>query len=225
MLFTVIMFTPCGHVVYCNCVYTSWSCCLLFSCVILLQAEYGNRDGAGGNNSSMMTKTPIILARQDKRVADSAALLPPGLGGVSIMQRESSGQHLPNSPPMSHQTTTSTSGHFSPRGDLLPSPSGHHHHHSSSLPASHVLKLHDERGRGHRKQDGITSSPSSYTPLQPGMRGGGRGEGGGMHPRNTAAEHSVFHSQTNEMAHALKLIDRNQHWEDKGMEVSWCVCV
>jgi len=65
----------------------------------------------------------------------------------------------------------------------------------------------------------MTSSPSSYTPLQPGMRGSGRGEGGGSHARNTTSDHSVFHSQTNEMTHALKLLDRNLHWEDKAVEV------
>lgn len=168
-----------------------------------------------------MIKTPVILARQDKR-AEPPTMLPPGPGGVSIMQRESSGSHLPNSPPISHPSTSSSSGGglFSPRGDPIPSPSGGHHHlHHAPLPVSQS-KPHEERGRNHRKQDGITSSPSSYTPLQPGMRGGGRGEGGGGHPRSTATEHSVFHSQTNEMTHALKLIDRNLHWEDKGMEVS-----
>lgn len=169
-------------------------------------------------------KTPIILARQDKRVTDPPTILPSGPGGVSIMQRESSGSHLPTSPSMPHpsvMTATSSSGSLvSPRGDPLQSP-GHHHHHAPALPISQALKPHDERGRNHRKQEGVTSSPSSYTPLQPGMRGGGRGgDGGGGHLRNTAAEHSVFHSQTNEMTHALKLIDRNLHWEDKGMDVS-----
>ena len=171
-----------------------------------------------------MMKTPIILARQDKHIADPPTLLPPGPGGVSIMQRESSGSHLPTSP-MSHASivtaTSSSSSLFSPRGDPLPSPLGHHHHHAPTLPVSQVLKPHDERGRNHRKQEGVTSSPSSYTPLQPGMRGGGRGgDVGGGHLRNVAAEHSMFHSQSNEMTHSLKLIDRNLHWEDKGMEVS-----
>ncbi len=183
--------------------------------------DYRDGSGNGSNSSSsLMMKTPVILAR-DKR-AEAPTMLPPGPGGVSIMQRESSGSHLPTSPPISHPSTSSSSGGlFSPRGDPVPSPSagGHLHHSNTPLPVSQSKSHEDRGGRNHRKQDGMTSSPSSYTPLQPGMRGGGRGEGGVAHARSSTTEHSVFHSQTNEMTHALKLIDRNLHWEDKGMEV------
>ena len=170
-----------------------------------------------------MMKTPVILAR-DKR-AEPPTMLPPGPVGVSIMQRESSGSHLPNSPPISHPSTSSSSGGlFSPRGETIPTPSGgggghHHGHHNAPLPVAQSKSHEDRGGRNHRKQDGVTSSPSSYTPLQPGMRGSGGREGGGGHARSTTSDHSVFHSQTNEMTHALKLIDRNLHWEDKAVEV------
>lgn len=154
-----------------------------------------------------MMKPPIILARQEKR-SDPSALLP-SPGAVSIMQRESSGSHIPNSPPI-------PSSVFS-HGEPLPQTSSSAH--PQSVPQ--VLKARDEgKSRGQRRQDNVSSGPSNYTPLQPGMRGGARGgETGGGHSR-TAADHSVFLAQSNEMNHSVKLIDRSLHWDDKGTDVS-----
>lgn len=166
-----------------------------------VQGDYGNRDPG----SSMM-KPPIILTRQEKR-SDPSALLP-SPGAVSIMQRESSGSHIPLSPPI-------PSSVFS-HGEPLPPTSSSAH--PQSVPQ--VLKAREEgKSRGQRRQD-VSSGPSNYTPLQPGMRGGGRGgETGGGHSR-TAADHSVFLAQSNEMNHSVKLIDRSLHWDDKGTDVS-----
>ena len=32
-------------------------------------------------------------------------------------------------------------------------------------------------------------------------------------------DHSVFLSQAGEMSHCVKLVDKNWHWEDRGMDV------
>lgn len=156
-----------------------------------------------------MMKPPIILARQEKR-SDPTALLP-SPGAVSIMQRESSGSHITNSPPI----PSGIFGHGG--GDSLPPSSSATH--PQSVPQ--VLKARDEgKGRNQRRQDSASSGPSNYTPLQPGVRGGARGgETGGGHSR-IAADHSVFLSQMSEMNHSVKLIDRSLHWDDKGTDVS-----
>ena len=86
------------------------------------------------------------------------------------------------------------------------------------------------QGRPQRRSDGLSSSPSSYTPLQPGSRGAGR--------ETSRADHTPFQGQPSEMAHPVKMVDKSWHWEDKGMDVSgllvrrlgwgWgqlCVCV
>lgn len=152
-----------------------------------------------------MMKPPIILARQEKR-SDPSAMLP-SPGAVSIMQRESSGSHIPNSPPI-------PAGIFS---HVEPPPPSSSSAHPQSVPQ--VLKARDEgKSRSQRRGESMSSGPSNYTPLQPGMRGGTRDTGGG-HSR-TSADHSVFLAQTNEMNHSVKLIDRNLHWEDKGTDVS-----
>lgn len=156
-----------------------------------------------------MMKPPIILARQEKRSGDAPTLLP-SPGPVSIMQREPSGSHIPNSPPIPSSMFPGHGG-----GDPLPPSSGPSH-----PPPPQVLKARDEGkgGRNQRRQDNMSSGPSNYTPLQPGVRGGGRGgEAGGGHSR-TSADHSVFLAQTNEMNHPVKLIDRNLHWDDKGAD-------
>ncbi len=151
-------------------------------------------------------KTPIILARQDKR-SDPTTMLP-SPGAVSIMQRESSGSHLPTSPPMHASTSSSTMF----QGDHLPPSSSTHH--VQSIPQ--VLKPHDEgKSRNQRRQDNMSSSPSSYTPLQPGTRGGARGENSGGHMR-TMGDHFA---QSSEMNHCIKMINRNLHWDDKGEDV------
>lgn len=157
-----------------------------------------------------MMKPPIILARQEKR-SDPPTMLP-SPGAVSIMQRESSGSHLPNSPMI-------TPGVFPSHGDTLPPTSTAPGHPHQSIPQ--VLKSRDDggKGRNQRRQDNMSSGPSNYTPLQPGMRGGVRGESGSGHSRGSA-DHSVFLSQTSEMTHSIKLIDRHTHWEDKGTDVS-----
>ena len=166
-------------------------------------------------------KPPIILARQEKRSNDPPTMLP-SPGAVSIMQRESSGSHLPNSPPM-------PAGAFPIGGDSLPPTSmGGGHPQQQAIPQ--VLKARggggDEgKGRSSRRQENMSSGPSNYTPLQPGVgggRGGGRGGdvgGGGGHIRG-AADHSMFLSQSSEMSHSIKLVDRHMHWDDKGMDVS-----
>lgn len=154
-----------------------------------------------------MMKPPIILARQEKR-SDPPTMLP-SPGAVSIMQRESSGSHLPNSPPM-------PAGVFPSHSDSLPSTSSGSSH---PQPIPQVLKPRDEgKSRNQRRGDNMSSGPSNFTPLQPGMRGGARETDGG-HSR-TSANHSVFLSQTSEMSHSIKLIDRNLHWDDKGTDVS-----
>ena len=158
-----------------------------------------------------MKGTPTILSRQEKR-SDPPTLLP-SPGAVSIMQRESSSSHIPNSPPMP------PAGFPSSHGDPLPPSSSSSSHIPQSVPQ--VLKSRDEgKGRSQRRQENVSSGPSNFTPLQPGMRGGGRGEPGGGHSRVSAADHSVFLSQTSEMSHSVKLIDRNLHWEEKGSDVS-----
>lgn len=162
-----------------------------------------------------MMKPPIILARQEKR-SDPPTMLP-SPGAISIMQRESSGSHLPNSPPM-------PSGVFPAHSDTLPVSSSSH---LGPQAVPQILKTRDE-GKMHnqRKQESMSSGPSNYTPLQPGMRGGARGEAGGGHSRSSA-DHSVFLAQPSEMNHSIKLIDRHLHWDDKGTDVSSesCVCV
>lgn len=156
----------------------------------------------------MITKPPIILARQEKRPEAPAMV---GPGAVSIMQRESSGSHLPTSPPMLPPTSM---GVFPAAGDP-PMQTTHHPH---SFPQ--MLKSRDEgKTRNQRRQENMSSSPSSYIPLQPGMRGGVRGDSGSGHSRSTA-EHSVFLSPSSEMTHSIKLIDKNMHWEDRGVDVS-----
>ena len=169
-----------------------------------------NREGS----NSMMTKTPIILARQDKR-ADPPTVLP-SPGAISIMQREPSGSHLPTSPPI--HTTTSSSGNFPSHGEHLP-PSSSSSHHPQSIPQVMKSSREEGKGRNQRRQENTTSSPSSYIPLQPGIRGGARGESSGGHSR-TSTDHSVFLNQASEMNHSVKVIDKNLHWEDKGMDVS-----
>ena len=165
-----------------------------------------NREGSG-----MMAKPPIILARQEKHQDPSTML--PSPGAVSIMQRESSSVHLPNSPQI--HPVMSTGMFPSHGGDSLPSSSGSLHHQSG-------IKHRDEgKGRNQRRQDNTSSNPSNYTPLQPGMRSGVRGETAGGHSR-MSADHSLF-PPTNEMTHSIKMIDRNLHWDDKGMDVSHCV--
>ena len=32
-------------------------------------------------------------------------------------------------------------------------------------------------------------------------------------------DHSVFLNQSGEMSHCVKLVDKNWHWEDRGMDV------
>ena len=80
------------------------------------------------------------------------------------------------------------------------------------------------KGRNQRRQDGASSGPSNYTPLQPGMRGGARGDTGGGHSRGSA-DHSVFLPQASEMTHSIKMVDRHMHWEDKGVDVSRIIYV
>lgn len=71
------------------------------------------------------------------------------------------------------------------------------------------------------RSEGISSSPSNYTPLQPSSRT----RGGGTDSTNTAPNRSDhFLSSGNEMIHPIKIIDRGLHWEEKGMDVS-TVCV
>ncbi len=170
-----------------------------------------------------MMKPPIILARQEKRSNDPPTMLP-SPGAVSIMQRESSGSHLPNSPPMpSGAFPSAHSG-----GDPLP-PTSMGGHPQQAIPQ--VLKARgggdESKVRSPRRQENMSSGPSNYTPLQPGGGGGGRGGGrgadmgggAGIHVRG-GSDHSVFLSQSSEMAHSIKLVDRHMHCDDKGMDVS-----
>lgn len=63
-----------------------------------------------------------------------------------------------------------------------------------------------------RRQESLSSNPSSYTPLHP--------SGRGVRDRDPGRQdHSVFSSQSNEMSHSVKLVDKSWHWDDKGMEV------
>ena len=54
--------------------------------------------------------------------------------------------------------------------------------------------------------------------------GGGSSSGGGS--SRVASDHSVFLSQSSEMTHSVKLIDKTWHWEDKAIDVrnlSFCL--
>ena len=184
------------------------------------QGDYGG----GRDSGSTMMKPPIILARQEKRSNDPPTMLP-SPGAVSIMQRESSGSHLPSSPPM--PAGAFPSAHSGGGDPLLPTSSMGGGHPQQAIPQ--VLKARgggDEgKARSPRRQENMSSGPSNYTPLQPsggGGRGGGRGGdmmGAGGHVRGDS-NHSVFLSQGSEMTHSIKLVDKHMHWDDKAMDVS-----
>ena len=60
------------------------------------------------------------------------------------------------------------------------------------------------------------------------MGGGGRGTrergGGDALPSPASSSARDPWSQTSEMLHAVKLVDKNMHWEDKGLEVRVQYC-
>ncbi|XP_064397219.1 nonsense-mediated mRNA decay factor SMG9-like isoform X2 [Halichondria panicea] len=137
----------------------------------------GDYMGSGG-----MMKTPIILARSDRR--SESSIMP---GAISIMQRH------PLSP---------RGGVTSP-GGLLPTP-----------PEVPTKQRDDHSKRAPRvRSDGLSSSPSNYTPLQPGSRS--RTE---VSNSSGVSRSDHFLSGGNEMAHPIKMVDRGLHWEEKGMD-------
>lgn len=164
--------------------------------------------GKGDYPGSMPMKTPVILANPSRDKRQDGSILP---GSVSIMQRESSGSHLPSSPPL--RSTTPAALLPTPTEPLPPSP-----HHPQPIP--YVLKQRydkdEAKGRlgPQRKLDGLSSSPSSYTPLQPSSRAPREREGGVM----SRTDHSVLLGQSSEMSHCVKLVDKSWHWEDRGVD-------
>lgn len=74
------------------------------------------------------------------------------------------------------------------------------------------------QGRPLRKTDGLSSNPSSYTPLQPSSRGPRERDSTIM----TRADHSAFFNPSTEMTHSVKLVDKNWHFEDRGVDVRNC---
>ena len=79
------------------------------------------------------------------------------------------------------------------------------------------------QGRPQRgRSEGQGSTPSSFVPLQPtgvGSRGVRDRGGGDMLPSPASSSSRDPWSQASEMLHAMKLVDKNMHWEDKGSEV------
>lgn len=150
-----------------------------------------------------MRRPPIILANPSREKRQEHPTILPG--AVAIMQRESSGTALPLRATTSPITPVYTSSEALP---LSP----HHASSSSSTGQLAGLKPRDQEGKGRpqRRSDGLSSSPSSYTPLQPGSRGAGR--------ETSRADHTPFQGQPSEMAHPVKMVDKSWHWEDKGMD-------
>ncbi len=68
-----------------------------------------------------------------------------------------------------------------------------------------------------RKTDGVSSNPSTYTPLQPGSRGPRDRDGGMLISRS---DHAAFVNAATEMSHSVKLVDKNWQFEDRGVDVS-----
>lgn len=132
-------------------------------------------------------------------------------GNISIIQRDTAPVRHPLSPPIRSVTSP---------GALLPTPTDsvkQRDDHkvsgtyclSRSLHEDHLLFV---QRSGRSRFEGVSSSPSSYIPLQPGPRSREGGSGAGR------SEH--FLSQGPEMNHPVKLVDRSLHWEEKGLDVS-----
>jgi hypothetical protein len=133
-------------------------------------------------------------------------------GSIAIMQRASSGGNMAATSPLK---SNASSGSTSPSPSYVPPP------HPPHLLRSHYDRG-DTKGRPQRaRSEGQGSTPSSFVPLQP-TGGGGRGlrdrGGGDILPSPASAVARDPWSQTHEMLHAVKLVDKNMHWEDKGLE-------
>ena len=80
------------------------------------------------------------------------------------------------------------------------------------------------RGGKKRSADGLSSSPSNFTPLYPSRMTGGREpysrDGSVILSRG---DPSMFGS-ISDAQHCVKIIDESLHWDDRGADVSMCVC-
>ena len=102
----------------------------------------------------------------------------------------------------------------------------------------HVIKSRQNRGggnstgdnfpRGGKKRstgDGLSSSPSNFTPLHPRMAGGREGysrDGGGV--LLSRGDPSMFGS-VSDGQHCVRIIDESLMWDDRGADVSKLLCV
>ncbi|XP_003386367.1 PREDICTED: protein SMG9-like [Amphimedon queenslandica] len=142
-------------------------------------------------------------------------------GSVSIMQRDSSstgGSETPSSPHIQSPELNP------PPGGIIQPPSGHPSHFSST---NHFGSSMNHEGGGgikkpmsRRPPDGVSSSPSNYTPLQPSGRPGrlDRDAVGGMGTGFNRVESAGFLSTVPNDTVTVKLADKSLCWEDRGSE-------
>ena len=79
------------------------------------------------------------------------------------------------------------------------------------------------RGGKKRSADGLSSSPSSFTPLYPSRMTGGREPYGRDSSVILSRGDPSMFGTISDTQHCVKIIDESLHWDDRGADVSVCV--